>query len=132
ALTLSSFDALVNSSLKVASRLGCGSNPSFSCELITPDKSISRILLSPDPSSCTSWIGPGGSRRLIVTHPAWVSIAVNSTGTRMLCMLAIRLLHELYEFSKEICRVVRPRRGFRVILYRKYRLIHTGQAFDRP
>src|SRR6476659_8571056 len=132
AFTLSSFDALVNSSLNVASRLGCGSNPSFSCELMTPDRSMSRTLLSPDPANCTSCTGPGGSRRFTVMHPGKSSIGISTASTSIRCILAIRFLHQLYEFGKQIGRIVWSRRGFGMILYRKHRLIHTGQALDRP
>src|SRR6267143_575801 len=70
ALILSSFEALVSSSLNVANMLGCGTMPSLSCELMTPDRSSNRIFPAPVPLSCTSCTGPDGSMRLTVMQPA--------------------------------------------------------------
>src|SRR4249920_2285444 len=69
ALTLSSFEALVSSSLNVANMLGCGMRPSLSCALMTPDRSSNRIFPAPVPLSCTSCTGPDGSMRLTVMQP---------------------------------------------------------------
>src|SRR6266850_4845840 len=88
ALILSSFEALVSSSLNVANMLGCGTRPSLSCELMTPDRSSNSTFPSPVPLSCTSCTGPGGSMRLTVMQPACRPItAMRQSQPSMACPL---------------------------------------------
>src|SRR5215467_3917984 len=131
ALTFSSFEARVNSSLNVASRLGWGTNPSLSCVLISPEKSSNNTLPSPVPLNCTSWTGPGGSIRLIVIQPAWNPIKLTALSTRSTeVTLCISLLHHLNKFAEQIGGIMRTRGRFRMILYRKDRTIQANQPLD--
>src|SRR5574339_324387 len=99
---------------------------------MTPDKSTNNTLSFPSPLtlySCNA-AGPGG--RLTVMQPACSgarnSPKINAESRQILSM---SVLHELTEFFEQIRGVMRPRRGFRVILDRKDRLIQTHQSFPR-
>src|SRR5574338_972099 len=99
---------------------------------MTPDRSTNNTLSFPSPLtlySCNA-AGPGG--RLMVMQPA-CSGARNSPSitTESRQMLSMSILHELTELFKQIRGVMRPRRGFGMVLHRKDRLIETHQTFHR-